>query len=218
MRHSVLELKMNTYADPKRLDVAMALDASGAVDVLPDLPLDDPQSERQRATGTDGRELVPGLVSNAGNRSTPDLVYPARLLHKLAVRRNLGNAAFGPAEFYPADHYPQYLAVADLNQNGYRDVAVAGSYNAVSLFLNQSAPPTSLDLNHNGIPDECDVPGDLDGDGLVSSADFPALCDCMGGPGTTIAACALADFDADGDVDLMDAATLQTLCEHGGGD
>ncbi len=65
MRHSVLELTMNTYTDPKLLDVA------GALNVLPDLPLDDgPQAEHQKATGTDGRKLVPMLVPNAGSRCT----------------------------------------------------------------------------------------------------------------------------------------------------
>ncbi len=74
MRHSTLGLTMNTYTDPKLLDVA------GALNVLPDLPLDDsPRSDRQRATGTDGKpgllqvseSLVPVLVPNAGNRCTP---------------------------------------------------------------------------------------------------------------------------------------------------
>jgi hypothetical protein len=65
MRHSVLELTMNTYTDPKLLDVA------GALDVFPELPLDDrPHTERQQATETDGRRLVPGLVPNAGNCCT----------------------------------------------------------------------------------------------------------------------------------------------------
>ena len=69
MRHSVLELTMNTYTDPRLLDVA------GALDALPDLPLDDPgTAERQRATGTDGRKLVPGLVPNAGNQCTPGAI------------------------------------------------------------------------------------------------------------------------------------------------
>jgi len=47
MRHSTLELTMNVYTDPRLLDVA------GALDVLPDLPLDGrPDAERMRATGT----------------------------------------------------------------------------------------------------------------------------------------------------------------------
>ena len=47
LRHSTLDLTMNTYTDPRLLDVA------GALDTLPDLPLGDKfQAERQRMTGT----------------------------------------------------------------------------------------------------------------------------------------------------------------------
>ena len=74
LRHSTVELTMQTYTDPKLLDVA------GALNVLPYLPLDsEPNAERQRATGTMGtvvdavitpRSLVPVLVPTAGNSST----------------------------------------------------------------------------------------------------------------------------------------------------
>ncbi len=66
LRHSTIELTMQTYTDPRLLDVA------GALDVLPDLPLDGrPDAERMRATGTDDAanrtdasagSLVPNLV------------------------------------------------------------------------------------------------------------------------------------------------------------
>src|SRR5260221_14360457 len=46
MRHSTIALTMNTYTDPKLLDV------HGALDALPSLPLDCKAPERQRATGT----------------------------------------------------------------------------------------------------------------------------------------------------------------------
>lgn len=61
MRHSTLELTMNTYTDPRLLDVA------GAMDTLPSLPLDDGPAERAAATGTDPGELVPMLVPTTGN-------------------------------------------------------------------------------------------------------------------------------------------------------
>jgi hypothetical protein len=80
MRHSKIELTMNVYTDPKLLDVR------GALDALPELPLDG-EGERVAATGTDGpqrsgcKRLVPTLaptldssvqaesiaVSNGGN-------------------------------------------------------------------------------------------------------------------------------------------------------
>ena len=52
MRHSDPSLTANVYTDPKLLDVA------GAMDALPELPLGGapgtPESDRARATGTDG--------------------------------------------------------------------------------------------------------------------------------------------------------------------
>ncbi len=70
MRHSTINLTMNTYTDPKLLDVA------GAMDALPALPLGvDSRSEAgtMRATGTDDvpvqtpvLSLVPTLVPTTG--------------------------------------------------------------------------------------------------------------------------------------------------------
>ena len=67
MRHSTIDLTMNTYTDPKLLDVADALDA---------LPLGGAGDDRQgqRATGTDDlrvyglRQLAPTLAPNFGQR------------------------------------------------------------------------------------------------------------------------------------------------------
>jgi len=66
MRHSTLELTMNTYTDPRLLDVA------GALDVLPTLPLDDrPEAQQAKATGTDDRVyLGPNLGPTFGKTCT----------------------------------------------------------------------------------------------------------------------------------------------------
>jgi len=58
MRHSTMALTMNTYTDPRLLDVA------GAMDALPALPLDGPKDKRQKATGTFGKAgaLAPPLA------------------------------------------------------------------------------------------------------------------------------------------------------------
>ena len=68
MRHSTLELTMNTYTEPRLLDVA------GALDVLPGLPLcDRPDVQQARAAGTDsGSFLVPDLGPTSGKTFTPE--------------------------------------------------------------------------------------------------------------------------------------------------
>jgi integrase len=80
MRHSTLELTMNTYTDPRLLDVA------GALDALPALPpIDRPDAERARATGTDNREadgrgLLEPVLSEENANSPADRLYQNRQL------------------------------------------------------------------------------------------------------------------------------------------
>ena len=65
MRHSSINLTMNTYTDPKLLNVAEAMNA------LPSFPLgENPRAQQQKATGTSGRTLVAMLGTNSGNAST----------------------------------------------------------------------------------------------------------------------------------------------------
>ena len=81
MRHSSIDLTMNTYTDPRLLDVA------GAMNALPNLPLqDNPQHEAHRATGTADtrahndssgpRQFAPAFAPNPGkpgaNVTIPD--------------------------------------------------------------------------------------------------------------------------------------------------
>ncbi len=77
LRHSTIELTMQTYTDPRLLDVA------GALDVLPALPLDGrPGAERMRATGTDD-------AANRTDASADSLV----LNLALAIDRNRARLA-----------------------------------------------------------------------------------------------------------------------------
>ena len=66
MRDSTIDLTMNTYTDPRLLDV------HGALDVLPGLPLDGGGQEQQQATGTAGPEcaLAPLLAPKADESGT----------------------------------------------------------------------------------------------------------------------------------------------------
>jgi hypothetical protein len=64
MRHSSIDLTMNVYTDPRVLDVR------GALDALPQLPLDaSPLPERAKATGTyDHKSVAPDVAPNLGKR------------------------------------------------------------------------------------------------------------------------------------------------------
>jgi len=65
MRHSTIDLTMNTYTDPRLLDI------HGALDVLPSLSLNEGVCEREQATGTTGAEsaLAPMLAPKADESS-----------------------------------------------------------------------------------------------------------------------------------------------------
>ena len=83
MRHSTIDLTMNTYTDPKLLDVA------GALELLPALPVSGgPQSERNvaKATGTDdyrAAPFAPGFAPTADNsrQTQADIGKPTLTAH-----------------------------------------------------------------------------------------------------------------------------------------
>jgi hypothetical protein len=68
------------------------------------------------------------------------------------------------------------------------------------------AEGTSDDINGNGIPDECECLGDLDGDWDIDLSDLAQLLSNYGTTGG--AAYEDGDIDGDGDVDLADLAAL----------
>ena len=76
---------------------------------------------------------------------------------------------------------------ADCNRNGVAD--------GCDIFLG-----TSEDMNENGIPDECECPGDFDGDWDVDTADLLFLLGAWGTPD--------GDVDFDGDTDTADLLAL----------
>jgi hypothetical protein len=60
---------------------------------------------------------------------------------------------------------------------------------------------TQQDADFDGVPDDCGVEGDLDGDGAVGAADLAILLGAWGGGGD-------ADLDGDGTVGAADLAVL----------
>jgi len=66
------------------------------------------------------------------------------------------------------------------------------------------------DCNRNNVPDDCDAGGDMNGDGMVDIADYPAFEACLAGPAAAMSiCCGLADMDDDNDCDLDDFASFQ---------
>lgn len=68
---------------------------------------------------------------------------------------------------------------------------------------------TSLDLNHNGVPDECGCPADFNGDGFVNALDYDAFASLFeaGDIG--------ADFNEDGFVNALDYDAFASHFEAG---
>jgi integrase len=88
MRHSDIKLTMNTYTDPRLLDVARAVDALPMLRLSTEPTL--PNREQQRATGTNGR--VASGVENESRTVAPTVapnVAPA--LHSESIPDNSDN-------------------------------------------------------------------------------------------------------------------------------
>jgi len=79
----------------------------------------------------------------------------------------------------------------------------------VTLDICDITEGTSQDANGNGVPDECDCPGDLDGDWDIDLSDLARLLSNYGMTGG--ASYADGDIDFDSDVDLADLAALLSI-------
>lgn len=79
----------------------------------------------------------------------------------------------------------------DCNQNGAHDAC-------------DIADRLSSDINGDGIPDECDLPADVDNDGDVDTQDLRLLLALWGTCGPPC----IADLDGSGIVDIVDLLTL----------
>ncbi len=124
MRHSTVDLTMNTYTDPRLLDVA------GALDVLPSLPLaDEPESERQRATGTTGRTESSGRV---------------RGLDATADGRRTERQQTTPGRAEPGENGPTSLVPMLVPNSGKRCISGASTDKSMSLGLGERIAVSDL--------------------------------------------------------------------------
>jgi len=74
---------------------------------------------------------------------------------------------------------------------------------------------TSRDRNGNGIPDECELFGDFNGDSRLDLRDYQGVQLCFGAPSADLPGprCARLDLDLDNNVDLVDLRLLSNLLE-----
>lgn len=138
---------------------------------------------------------------------------------------NRGNATFGPYIRIPIEtptqgKNPTCVAAVDLNGDAWPDLVTANAdTDDLTVLINQSTAPASLDTNRNGIPDECDCARtrDWDSDTDVDAADFDAFILCATRSGVAPApGCETKDLDCDTDVDLNDFGLFQR-CYTGAG-
>ncbi len=110
MRHSSIDLTMNTYTDPKLLDM------EGALEALPPLPLDGERGrESARATGTDGAAANAGTRAARQRDGTGD--EPRFPRGNATTRPVPANGGSGRVEHSGADSLPSAPPVASTTTN-----------------------------------------------------------------------------------------------------
>lgn len=158
--------------------------------------------------------IEPGDLDRDGDI---DVITPNR--DSLALLANRGNAVLNASLGFniyspPSGDNPTGLVMADLDNDGWPDLATANSESDdVAVLLNRSVLPASRDWNRNGVPDECEAcvkTRDWDNDGDVDAEDLQSFVLCATGPVIPMqAGCGGKDLDCDDDVDLVDFAALQ---------
>ena len=148
-----------------------------------------------------------------------DLVTSARapnasLNPEVSVHLGRGDGRFlEPVNFAVSSGRPFELIAADLDANGFTDIATANEdTESITLLLNRSMPPYSTDCNGNGVPDSCEVrdgaTADCNEDGLPDACPRAPLHftqDFALPVEDEPIALATGDFDMDGVVDLASA-------------
>lgn len=126
----------------------------------------------------------------------------------LSIMRNDGSAGFYDQFHTPLPGTPRADAAGDLDGDGDPDVVVSvhGDPYRLAVLMNETMPPYSHDCNGNGVPDECECPGDINHDCTRNLSDLAQL---LANYGTTTGAIYEdGDMDGDGDVELSDLAAL----------
>ncbi len=167
-------------------------------------------------------------IGDVNKDGIPDLVVANKGSDSISILRGTGNGQFSATTDYPAGHSPQYVALADLNGDGFLDVVVANYYEnyligkgTISVLLNDGTggllAPTSYivgtypasvaiaDFNGDGKPDlavvstyTSNLVEILLGDGSGAFALSSSFSTATGGANEVVA----ADLNGDGIQDL----------------
>jgi len=139
----------------------------------------------------------------------------------VAVLLNDGQGNLGSAARYGiVSGYADSLVATDLNGDGRLDLAVANDgSDRVPVMLNAGGG-LSTDLNHNGIPDECDTGfhrGDPDSSGEADISDAIIIFGYLfPGRPFTLSCLESADTNNDGTIDISDGIYLLSWLFTGG--
>jgi hypothetical protein len=183
-----------------------------------------------------GELLLPGLYPAGQNPSSTraadldgdgflDLVVPCKDAQAISALRSRGDGRFyavAPLRlFRPKLGWDASVAALDLDEDGRADLAMNEPWTGqVLFFLNTSPPPRSLDLDRDGVPDECRRTrfrrGDTDGSGAVELADAVLVLEMLFRAGLEPACREAADADNDGSLALTDAVYLVAYLFLGG--
>jgi hypothetical protein len=135
-----------------------------------------------------------------------------------ALLANRGDGTFENSVSY--DLGPPVSALfTDLDGDTRVDLAFLSPF-AVKVLWNRTPPPLSIDTNHNGIPDECEVPfhrGDPNSSGETDISDGIAIFGFLflGNP-ATLPCKESADANNDGRIDISDGIFLLSWLFTGG--
>jgi hypothetical protein len=103
-----------------------------------------------------GNLLYDVVAADVNSDYHADVVAVDRNQHRLIVFYGDGTSAFHLAEEAVVENHPENVDVSMLDADDDVDFVVASwSGKKVRVFLNATSPPTSVDLDDDGIPDEC---------------------------------------------------------------
>ncbi len=140
----------------------------------------------------------------------PDLATANMGALTSSVLLGRGDGTVEAALDYRLRRFPIALVAADFSGDGQLDLAT-GHEDGVFFLFNESSPPTSLDANHNAIPDECETRfhrGDPNSSGTTDIADAIAIFGYLF-LGDAVPACKeSADVQNDGRIDISDGISL----------